>query len=219
MPALLREVQDDSAREIVLHNVTREWAKLDPYAAYEWASTDPTLKDVPGDAAGGVFGVIARENPHAAIPIALTFPKEDGIGPEAGVIHATARLDVEAAIGMLDLARDKATRRDAYSGIGKALVRQGDSDRAIRLVENEPEAVQSRYFDEFAYIWAEYQPLDLLAKLEDLPTIKAKEACSSALLSRHEYEPFLDADDLEKLAKYVDDKERHVHEHPAPHEH
>ena len=86
MPALLREVQDDSAREIVLHNVTREWAKLDPYAAYEWASTDPTLKDVPGDAAGGVFGVIARgEFRTAAIPIALTFPIDsEGIGPEAG---------------------------------------------------------------------------------------------------------------------------------------
>lgn len=218
VPTLLREVQDDSVREIVVLNVVREWAKLDPYAAFEWASTDPTLKNVPGDPAGRVFEVIARENPYAAIPIALTFPKEDGIGREASIIHATARLDVEAAIGMLDSARNKATRRDAYSGIGKALVMQGDSERAIQLVENEPHSVQSSYFSEFAYIWAEYHPLDMLAKIEDLPTVEAKEVCSSTLLSLHESEPFLNARDLEKLAKYVDENERHIHEHPA-HEH
>lgn len=218
VPALLRNVQDDLVREMVVINVVREWAKIDPYAAFEWASTDPTLKDVPGDPPGIVFGVVARQNPYAAIPIAKTFPVDsDGIGPEAGVINAMARLDVEAAIGMLDSARNKATRRSAYVGIGRALVRQGESGRAIQLVENEPEAVQSSYFNDFAYIWLEYHPLDMLAKIEDLPTIDAKKVCSSLLQRRHEREPFLDAKDLEKIAKYVDDIDQQVHEHEHMH--
>ncbi len=215
IPMLLKDVKDKRVREMVFINVIDDWARIDPYAAFEWAN-DPEIKKLPGGGTGSVFEVIARENPHAALPIARTFPKgEGGIGREAQVISSMARLDVDAAIGMLDSARNKATRRSAYNGIGMALILEGDSDRAIELVKDEPEAVQNSYFSGFIYMWAEYGARDMLNKLGVLPTNEVRQMCASYLLKLNENNPFLNTEDMDKLEQYVDESELHLLQHTA----
>ncbi|MYD80942.1 MAG: hypothetical protein F4X44_10060 [Gammaproteobacteria bacterium] len=210
IPALMMDLEDDLAREIVASNVIADWARLDPYAAFEWVN-DPKISSLPGVSSREVFHAIARENPHAAIEIALTFPMiEGGIGREADIISATASLDVEMAIDMLPSARNKATRRSAYNGIGMALIMQGDSDRAIELVKDEPQKVQTEYFSNFITMWAHYWPRDMLEKIDALPNDEARKMCSSYLLRLNEQNLSLNKKDMEKLGQYVEESERHL---------
>lgn len=214
VPAYLEDVGNERQKEMIMSNLVRRWARIDPLSAFEWAST---VKDLPTEALGYsdvIFLEAVRRNPHSALHMALSVPTvERELGPEAFVISSMTYWDVEKAISMLESARNSYTRQYALSGIGLVMVRKGETEGLIELAAEESEEDQFKYFEYFAWHWVGYAPMDMLSKFDSLPTDKVKKLCAGVLLEENQYEPFMTAEDMDRIRQFVSEEDQDLLQH------
>lgn len=216
VPEFLGGIEDEREVRMIVDNLVRDWARIDPLAAYEWTmSGDKSLQAQSGGSrVGTIFYEAVRKNPHSALPMALALPlDENGVGPEAVVIGSMTTEDVDLAIDMLESARNSATRRQALSSIATNLVRRGNSDRAIQLIFKESEEDQLTHFEEIAWIWAGSHSEDLLSKFDSVPFDEVKRKCARYLLVENSIDPFMTKKDMEKIKEYVAEKDLDLMKH------
>lgn len=175
-----RDRQQALAMEIAEH-----WSQQDIYAALEWVLNHQfTTESARRRPLSEVLRNLVDVDPTLALQTALKQPilTKYGRGLEAMVIEQLARTDLESAISMLSQIREGSTTVHAYISAGRALVQNGDYDRALRLGQQLPDDQQSAYRHSVMWQWAEADPQSLLASLDDLPSQDAKTQAALGLV-------------------------------------
>lgn len=193
----LHELPDGERKNTVEGIMAHNWAERDPRAALDWLRSVPSFEHLTGNVLSGIL----RSDRDMALHMALELPTRDnGVGFEATVVGRIARFDdVEVALEMVNLARNEETLKDMYFSIGTELIRQEDSDRAMDLVRDQPIEWQSGFYRWNSWIWAEKDPDDMIARMDDLPSDDLRDMFAQVLLFQHSRKPFLDSGQLEDL--------------------
>lgn len=172
----LEQISDEYLQFELTMEIASEWSDKNVLEALNWALseqfTDAALERLVLDT---VLRSLAVENPELALQTALDQPLNlMGLGLEATVIDAVARTDIERALSMLAQVREGYTKSFTSIAVGKALVRNNETDRALELAQQLPEEYRDSYYDLVVNEWAYSDPKSLVSMLDKLPTTEAK---------------------------------------------
>ncbi len=199
-----RDLIDKLSKEIATH-----WSQKDAHTALEWVLTNEFPTDViQAEALMIVLANLTEKDPEFAFqtardqPIVLRGQYYRGL--EVTVIQHLVESDIDAAQEMLAQIRNEGlTVAHAYSEVGRAYIRNGEFDQALKLGERLSERGQRIYNGSLMYQWALSDPESLFSALEGLPNELVKEQAARGLM-RYNPETYALSDrQLEKVATYL----------------
>lgn len=169
--ALLGNVEEQDVRNEIARSIVVLWTDMDPRSAFAWTRSNAITQEMRKELQEHLVRRLASMDPALALELALDEPVDDGeIGLESVVIAAMALIDIDAALAMLDAARNQATVESSYPAIGRSLARRGSSSQAIELVKDLPPQSQIGYVDQIIGDWARTDIDDLFDKVDELPS-------------------------------------------------
>lgn len=172
----LEEISDEYLQFELTMEIATEWSEKNVLEALNWVLseqfTDAALERI---VLTTVLRSLAAENPELALQTALDQPLDlMGLGLDATVIEEVARSDLERALSMLAQVREGYTKSYATVAVGKALVRNNETDRALELAQQLPEEYRDSYYDLVVNEWAYSDPKSLVGEIDKLPSTEAK---------------------------------------------
>lgn len=176
----LEDVADELLRFDLTMEIATRWSDKNALEALDWAlslefSSEPMDRMLERQMLDTVLRSLAAENPELALQTALDQPADRmGLGLEATVIDEVARTDIERAMTMLAQVREGFTQSFAAVAVGKALVDNNETDRALALAEQLSEDFRDMYYNLVVNEWAYSDPKSLVNKLDQLPSTEAK---------------------------------------------
>lgn len=172
----LEKVSDEYLKFELTVEIATKWSDKNALEALNWVlSEEFTSASMERHVLNIVLRDLAAENPELALQTALDQPLDlMGLGLEATVIDAVARTDIERAVSMLAQVREGYTQSFTAVAVGKALVRNNESDRALELAQQLPEEYRDSYYDLVVNEWAYSDPKSLVGALDKLPSAEAK---------------------------------------------
>lgn len=182
----LTNVSNEHLKFDLTMEIATSWSDQNAVAALDWALahefSNSALTRLVLDM---VLRRVAAENPSLALQTALDQPTDMmGLGFEATVVEEVVRTDVELAIAMLSQVRDGFTKSSSYVAVGKALIRNGETDRALEFAQQLPEESRDLYYSLLVNQWAYSDPKSLVPMLDELPSTEAKYTAAMDL-TRH----------------------------------
>ena len=179
----LNRIPDEAERLEMAREVVQTWSRSDVLSALNWINTSDDVRELRQRLIPIAISELVYEDPHLAMQTALELATPDlGVGPEASVIEELAKIDMDMAISLMPSARNEETRISAAQSIGKTLIRNGDSARAMEIAKELPESRQDAYFESLLLNWVWNDGLGLLELFHRLPTIKTRRAAARSLL-------------------------------------
>ncbi len=205
---LMARVEDDSSRHMIAYSVVSSWSNLDPVAAVNWVLSNPDLERMRNELLAVVFRNLALENPQLAMELALKQsikPNERGL--EATVIGRLAQVDLEHALALLSQVRQGQTQIAAFMSVGSQLVRNNDTDRALKLGEQLGPEWRDSYYQSIMSTWANMDPEGLLATLDKLPSSATKSKAALSLARSNQFRKILTPDQIAYAKTYLTEQD------------
>ena len=205
----LPKLSGSKRESTIAKEIVTSWVKLDPEACIQWLNSirfsSPELKT---DVTKTAFMAYARQAPEHAFQAALKQPTHliEG-GVEANVIAEVAKFDSGRARSMLSHVRDDATTMfNAYLYTGQELVRSHlDFDGAIELGDELP-VWKDDYYSRLMMYWTSYHPIDLLVRMENLPS-KHRSHAALCLISINKVTLELSSLQIEQAEEYLNEND------------
>ncbi len=146
-------------------SVAEQWARQDPDAALEWASTLDPEQQV--GAYSGIINNILESDPQRAAALAMTLDSSDRPKLLGQIAEAWAAQDPAEAVAWAD----SLTGGDREGSLQEALGSWAASApaEAARYVDQLPEQERSSYVRDVVRNWSEQAPADAAAWLESQP--------------------------------------------------
>lgn len=199
-----RDLLDKLSKEIATY-----WSEQDPRAALDWVLNNhfPT-NVIQAEALMIVLGNLAKEDPDLAFQTARDQPivlrGQHYRGLEVTVIQQLVEHDIDAAMEMLAQIRNEGlTVAHAYSEVGRAFIRNGEFDRALKLGERLSERGQRNYNGALMYQWAMTEPESLFSAIEGLPNDLIREQAARGLMRYNPETYALSDEQLQQIAAYL----------------
>lgn len=199
-----KDLIDKLSKEIALH-----WSEQDAHAALDWvlASEFPT-NVIQAEALMIVLANLASEDPELAFQTAREQPivlrGQFYRGLEVTVIQHLVETDIDAAKAMLSQIRNEGlTVAHAYSEVGRAYIRNGEFDQALKLGERLSERGQRNYYGSLMYQWALSNPESLFAALEGLPSDQMKKQAARGLVRYNPETYALSDEQMEQVGTFL----------------
>ena len=163
-----------SSREAALaYEIAENWTTHDPDEAFIWAQAQefsrPELRKAVLET---TLRSYARVDPQGAFDTARKHPRSMGQGGvETIVIAEIAKSDSAHAVNLLSQVRDEAhTVFNAYLNTAQAMVQfHLEFDQALELGKQVPHW-NEHFFRQLSIHWANYQPVELLDRLDAVPS-------------------------------------------------
>lgn len=206
---LMASVEDDSSRHMIAYSVASSWSDIDPVAAVNWILSNTDLESMRNELLTIVFQNLALENPQLAMELALKQPIEHqhGRGLEAIVIARLAQVDLLHALALLAQVREGQTQVAAFMSIGQQLVRNYDTDRALKLGEQLDGQSRSSYYQSVMSTWANMDPEGLVNSLDKLPSTETKSKAALSLARSNQYREVLTTDQLDYAKSFLSEQD------------
>ena len=180
----LAEISDEFLKFELTMELAIHWADKNALEALNWAlAHEFSGASLQREVLNTILRSLAAENPELALQTALDQSVDSmGLGLEATVIAEVARADIERALSMLAQVRDGYTQIFSSVAVGKALVSNNETDRALALGEQLPEKSQGVYFNLVINEWAYTDPKSLASRMDELPSTEAKYSAAMDLI-------------------------------------
>ena len=186
-----------SKKLTIAQSLVRNWSGQDAQTALDWVLTTPHVAGLQKELLPIALGELVTSDPNKAIEIALAQPIEnDQWGMEATVVGSLALSDPERATQMLSRVRDGPTKERAYSLVGSQLIRNGDVDQALTLVDDLSDEEQIRYLKTIIDTWALTHPVHLLDRIDKLPNEDIKAQAAARMIAFEQYRKKLTDDQI-----------------------
>ncbi|MCY3540482.1 MAG: hypothetical protein OXH31_01025 [Gammaproteobacteria bacterium] len=190
------------ARSLVLN-----WSAQDAQTAVDWVLSSPHVAELQNELLPFALGELVTSDPNKAIEIALAQPIEsDQWGMEASVLGSLALSDPQQATEMLSRVREGPTKVRAYSLVGTQLIRNGDVDQALTLVDDLSDEEQIGYFETIIDTWALTHPVHLLDRIDKLPNEDIKARAAAGLIAFQQYRKALTADQINAAREFLSEE-------------
>lgn len=201
------EMPDETRRENMTYILVTNWAEQDPRAALDWVLQDWEAQIDPQFRAQAVINGIVRSDRVMALNMALELPADKkGVGYESMVIGTIAESNPQLAIDLLEKARNTETKERATNNVGIELLRQGDMEGFIDLVENWSPDMQFKYYRSKALFVRETNMHAIYDHLDQIPIREIQEIYSKTLLWLHSREPTFNEEQVTKLEELAQEQ-------------
>ena len=188
----------------IAQSLVRNWSDQDAQTALDWVLSTPLVGGLQKELLPIALGELVTSDPNKAIEIALTQPIEnDQWGMEASVLGSLALSDPQRATQMLSRVREGPTKVRAYFLVGSQLIRNGDVDQALTLVDDFSDEEQIGYFESIIDTWAISHPVHLLNRIDKLPNEEIKAKAASRMISFEKYRKALTDDQIEFAREFL----------------
>ena len=199
-------IQGEAERLEIAKEVAQTWSRSDVLSALNWINTTDDVQDLRTRLIPIAIRELVYEAPHLALSTALELETPAlEIGPEASVIEELAKIDMEMAISLLPSARNEETRLSAAQSIGRSLIQDGESQRAMEIAKELSESRQDAYFVSLLSNWVWNDGLGLFELFHRLPTAETRRAAARSLLisQRSMYGIRLSEEQEEKVLSFL----------------
>ncbi|MYD46358.1 MAG: hypothetical protein F4W92_08405 [Gammaproteobacteria bacterium] len=198
------EQYEGSNKLTIAQSLVRNWSDQDAQTALDWVLSTPLVAGLQKELLPIALGELVTSDPNKAIEIALTQPIEnDQWGMEASVLGSLALSDPQRATQMLSRVREGPTKERAYSLVGSQLIRNGDVDQALTLVDDLSDEEQFRYLETIIDTWALTQPVHLLDRIDKLPNEDLKAQAAARMIAFEQYRKKLTDDQINAAREFL----------------
>ncbi|MXZ54856.1 MAG: hypothetical protein F4Z14_01605 [Gammaproteobacteria bacterium] len=176
-------MEDGALKIKAARQVIDLWFLRDMEATLDWVLNDPDLEAQRSQLLNRVLVPLALHDVDRAMEVALEQPLDaSDTGPEALIIHQLASTDIDRALEYMPAVRDGPTKSEAYSRIGSELIRQNQTEKALKLLQQIPDYCKDRYSGKVFTSWAVSDPIDLFNSIDQLPADDTKSKAALCLL-------------------------------------
>ncbi len=205
----LSELEDDYLRIKLAKEIATYWSDQDPHAALDWVLQENFTTNVQqAETLMIVLASLATKDPELAFQTARDQPivlrGEYYRGMEVTVIQQLVETNIDQALTMLSGIRSAGlTQAHAYSEVGRAMIRDGQYDRALKLGERLSERGRRNYNGSLMYQWAMSNPETLFENLDKLPSDKLKDQAARGLVRYNQETKALNSQQMEHVASFL----------------
>ena len=207
--SFLSEIEDDNLRIKLAKEIATNWSEQDPHAALDWVLSESFATDVQqAETLMIVLASLAIQDPELAFqtardqPIVLRGALYRGM--EVTVIQHLVETDIDKALAMLsDIRREGLTVTHAYSEVGRAMIRDGQYDRALALGQRLGENRRRNYNGSLMYQWAMTNPETLFEALDELPSDQLKDQAAKGLVRYNHDTKALSSAQMEHVGSFL----------------
>ena len=207
--SFLSELEDDNLRIKLAKEIAKYWSEQDPHAALDWVLNETFTTDVQqAETLMIVLASLAINDPELAFktardqPIVLRGALYRGM--EVTVIQHLVETDIDQALAMLsDIRREGLTVTHAYSEVGRAMIRDGQYDRALALGQRLGENRRRNYNGSLMYQWAMTNPETLFEHLDELPSDQLKDQAAKGLVRYNHETKALSSAQMEHVGSFL----------------
>ncbi|MYD44912.1 MAG: hypothetical protein F4W92_00960 [Gammaproteobacteria bacterium] len=207
--SFLSEIEDDDLRIKLAKEIATNWSEQDPHAALDWVLNETFTTDVQqAETLMIVLANLASNDPELAFKTARDQPIVlRGVhyrGMEVTVIQNLVDINIDKALAMLsEIRREGLTIPHAYGEVGRAMIRDGQYDRALALGQRLGENRRRNYTTELMYQWAMSNPETLFEALEGLPSDQLKNQAARGLVRYNPETKALSSLQMEQVGKFL----------------
>lgn len=205
----LVDLEDDDLRMKLAKEIATYWSNEDPHAALDWVLQENFTTNVQqAETLMIVLGSLATQDPELAFQTARDQPivlrGQYYRGMEVTVIQNLVETNIDQALAMLPGIRSAGlTQTHAYSEVGRAMIRDGQYDRALKLGERLSERGRKNYNGSLMYQWAMSNPETLFENLDKLPSDQLKDQAARGLVRYNQETKALDSQQMEHVASFL----------------
>lgn len=205
----LSDLEDDDLRIKLAKEIATYWSEQEPHAALDWVLNEQFTTDVQqAETLMIVLAGLATADPDLAFQTARDQPiilrGEYYRGLEVTVIQHLVETNIDKAHAMLsDIRSEGLTMAHAYSEVGRAMIRDGQFDRALALGQRLGERGRRNYNGSLMYQWAMHDPETLFDNLETLPSEQLKDQAARGLVRYNNETKALNSEQMERVASYL----------------
>lgn len=202
----LTNVSEEWVRLNLSMEIATHWASQDAIAALDWLLKEDTFGySARSSMLTTILRELTEENSELAFRTALEQPLDKlGFGLEHIVVEEIAQTDLETAFDMLSQVRDGWTQSSSYIAVGKALVRNGETERALQLAQDlQNEEHKDLYYSLIVNEWAYTEPKSLVNELDGLPSSEAKYVAAMDLVRMNAGTNVLSKDQLSYVKDFL----------------
>ena len=207
--SFLSDIEDDNLRIKLAKEIATNWSEQDPHAALDWVLNETFTTDVQqAEILMIVLANLATNDPELAFKTARDQPIVlRGVhyrGMEVTVIQNLVDINIDKALSMLsDIRREGLTIPHAYGEVGRAMIRDGQYDRALALGQRLGENRRRNYTTELMYQWALSDPETLFEALEGLSSDQLKNQAARGLVRYNPETKALSSVQMEQVGKFL----------------
>lgn len=205
----LADLEDDDLRMKLAKEIATYWSEQDPHAALDWVLQENFTTNIQqAETLMIVLGSLAMKDPELAFQTARDQPivlrGQYYRGMEVTVIQNLVETNIDQALAMLpDIRSAGLTQTHAYSEVGRAMIRDGQYDRALKLGERLSERGRKNYNGSLMYQWAMSNPETLFENLDKLPSDQLKDQAARGLVRYNQETKALDSQQMEHVASFL----------------
>ena len=193
--------------------VASTWTYQDHEAALDWILNEPAIEALRAQMLRSVMFRLVQIDPQLAMDTALSQPIEKGeggmwpgmgeVGMELNVITSLAFSDLDKAIELLPQVREGPTKVQAFSMVSGAMIRNGDVDAALNMVQQFSESERAGLYTAIAGAWTAHDPEGMLNSMDRFPSKEVKSKAAAMLVSMNRFQKNLTDEQVEKAKKFL----------------
>lgn len=205
---IVSSMEDNTLKIRSAHRVIDLWFLRDMEATLAWVLNDPGLEAQRSQLLNRVLVPLSLHDVDRAMEVALEQPLDASeTGPEALIILQLASTDIDKALEYMPAVRDGPTKSAAYSRIGSELVRQNQTARALKLLQQIPDYTKDRYSGTVFTSWAVSDPLDLFNSIDQLSSEETKSKAALCLLLNDPHGKHLSEQQINSAQEFLTDED------------
>lgn len=189
----------------VAHTIVHQWSEIDAMAAHDWVMSNPDVADMRGELLHVVLMSLVEDQPQLAMELALQQPVAMRL--DSAVISQLARFDRHLALSMLSQVREGRGRLSAYTSVGRELVDNDETQRAIKLGESLDPSSRTAYYNSILRSWASSDPEGLFESLDSLPSPELKSIAAMSLAFNNHRSKILSEDQIAHAKTYLSEQD------------
>lgn len=203
---LVMKIENAEFQRELATTLVYTWRSNDLNATTEWVLGLPADIPLRDTLLGPLSNSLIETDPQLAFDLALQQSlKQQGentIGHEVSVLSRIASTDIELALELLPKVREE-SRLPAYHRMAGAFIGQGDSARALSLINDLSDSEQLEHYSESLWSWIERDPKGLINNIELVESTDVQLYLVTAIASMNEHNDAYTAEELKSLDRFI----------------
>ena len=200
------QIKDEKLKQELATTLVYTWRRNDLDATKNWILSLPSDEPLRDALLAPLANLLIESDPRLAFELALQQSLQQSgenlTGQEATVVRRIAQTDVELAIELLPQVRDE-SRVSTIKSVAGVLIENGDSQRAILLVNDLPETDQIEYFQNSVWNWIEKDAQGLKSVLEKIEIAETRSYVALTMIGLNTHTSAYNDLELQSFEKHL----------------
>ena len=203
------QIEDAEFQQELATTLVYAWIRSDLNAAKDWVLSLPADTPLRDELLEPLSNSLIDTDPQLAFDLALqqslNQQANNPLGHEVSVLGRIASTDIELAMELLPKVRE-GSRSAANRRIAGALVGQGDSARALSLINELSDSEQLEHYQESLWSWIETDPKGLIKNVNLVESDEVRAQVAVMITSMNVHNNAYTTEELKSLERFISEE-------------